>query len=192
MPVVQDTLDMVSPLRVDTHPVNKPFRRPAAPNKEHMLLIVTVGAQGPQEHADPDPLCFQKDNIHPKEYKQHLCGEIIKMIDKASQAEQQEGKEHKPDHIGLADIGKFGPPPLDPLGNVEVKAAIQDQVDRYNENWSHKIHLRLQHSLCHWKYPSAYNNEPGQSIGSHGHCGIQKHMDPVQPFLVIFDHFISP
>ena len=49
--IVQDSLDMVSPFRIDADPVDEPFGRPAVANEEHMLLIIAVGPQGAQEDA---------------------------------------------------------------------------------------------------------------------------------------------
>ena len=122
--VIQDSLDMVTPFRIDADPVDEPFGRPAVANEEHMLLIIAVGPQGAQEDAYRYPLCFQQDDIGRKECQNHLCGEIAQMAYEPSQAKKYERKEHKADDIGLADIGQFRTPSLNPFGHVQMETGI--------------------------------------------------------------------
>ena len=105
--VIQDSLDMIPPLRIHTDPVNESLCRTAVTDKQDMFLVVSIGPQGTQEQTYAHPLCFHQDNVGNKKCQQHPGGKIFIMLDEPSRSEQHERKNHQANDVGFTDIGKF-------------------------------------------------------------------------------------
>ena len=144
--VIQDTLDLIAPLLILLHPVDKAFRGAAVTNEQNMLLIITLGTHGMKYVTDQIPLQRFQYDVNREEIKYHSLREVPKVWVLVKK-KQDHGNKQKPNKIGLTDIGKLISPLLHPFRRIEVEYTVKQQISRYNYDERSKIILRCQQLL---------------------------------------------
>ena len=144
--VIENPLDLIAPLQVLLHPVDKPFRGAAVTNEQNMLLIIPLGAHGMKSVTDQIPLQRFQYNINREEIKYHSLRKVPK-VRILVKKKQDHGNKQKPDQIGLTDISELISPLLHPLRSIEMEYAVKQQISRHDDNERRKIVLRCQQLL---------------------------------------------
>ena len=165
--IIKDTPDIISPLWICTHPVDKSFRCAAVSHKKDVLLIISPGAHTPQCAAYK--IAFQKfqDNIKQIEAGHHLTGKVHEIFILSVQIQHQRNSQHAYG-VGLYNVGKLLPSSLYPFRRIQMKESVEDQIrgnDQHQRQYIHPCHhfpvvsryVRTQHKA----------HEPCQPVGCH-------------------------
>ena len=114
---------------------------------------------------------------------------MIKIRVLSAQEQNQCHAQHA-DGVGLEHICQLCPCQLNPFRYIEMEKSVQQQVYRNNNDSRNQIDCGHRFSVLLCDIGSGVPNHeiPCQSVGQHDNQRIQKHMDAVEPLLIIFNH----
>ena len=104
-----------------------------------MAQIKTAFPHLPKSGADQVAHAGLQPDIDHIKVDQHRLGIIICIVIITAEQEKRTHNQQKADGICLDDVAAFQPSSLQPLGRIQVKCQIQDQIQGYNRNQHHAV-----------------------------------------------------
>ena len=171
--VVDDTIDVVAPVRVAATGVDELVGGIREADEHDVLLVEALPAEAREDVADAEAFDRRQGDVDDRERDEHTGREVAE-VPGASEREEDRSQQHEADGAGLADVPELGALRVGALRLVQVERPVEKEVRRYDRNERSEIDLRREYAVARREDRCDDRQEPREGVGRADDEDVQK------------------